>query len=36
MTARACLPEPPCDISTVTDCPVFSFHTLAKAGLKSL
>ena len=35
MTARACLPEPPCDWLMVTSCPVFAFQSLAKAALIS-
>ena len=35
MTARACLPEPPCDCWIVTSLPVFAFHCAAKAALTS-
>src|SRR4051812_28982544 len=35
MTARACLPEPPCDWRMVTSCPVFSFQYRANCWLKS-
>jgi len=35
MTARACRPEPPCDIRTVTSCRWSWFHFAAKARLKS-
>ena len=33
ITARACLPEPPCDCLIVTVSPVFAFQYLAKAVL---
>ena len=35
MTARACLPEPPCDWLMVTAWPVFAFQDVANAALKS-
>jgi hypothetical protein len=35
ITARACLPEPPCDCSIVTFCPVLASHDLANAALTS-
>ena len=36
MTARACLPEPPCDCWMVTVSPVSAFHLAAKAALNCL
>jgi hypothetical protein len=35
ITARACLPEPPCDIRTVKVSPVCCCHWSAKALLNS-
>ncbi len=35
MTARACLPAPPCDCLIVVSCPVLAFQCLAKAALNS-
>ena len=35
ITDRACLPEPPCDWSTLTTWPVFAFQSRANAALNS-
>ena len=35
MTARTCLPEPPCDWLTVTSWPVFAFQAVANAVFTS-
>ncbi len=35
ITARACLPEPPCDWLIATFSPLFPFQYFAKAALKS-
>ena len=36
MTERACLPEPPCDIRTVTASPPWLAQWVANASLNSL
>ena len=36
ITARACLPEPPCDWLMVMASPVLAFQSAAKASLNSL
>ena len=36
ITARACLPDPPCDCWMVTVSPVSAFHLAAKASLNCL
>ena len=35
ITARACLPEPPCDCLMTTSTPVLAFQYLLNAALKS-
>ena len=36
ITARACLPEPPCEVRMVTFWPVLAFQCSAKASLSAL